>query len=126
MIQIDRTSRILFAVAPVDFRKSFDGLCGIVRNDLRRNPTDGTIYVFYNKRRDRVKLLIWDGDGFWLHFKLLEQGTFELPALREGQCSIELTRQDVALLLNGIELSSVRLRKRYDAAQKNCTDTGSM
>lgn len=109
MIQNDRTSRILFAVAPVDFRKSFDGLCGVMRNDLSRNPIDGTIYIFYNKRRDRVKLLIWDGDGFWLHYKLLEQGTFELPVLKKGQCCVQLTRQDVELLLNGIELSSVRL-----------------
>ena len=116
MIQIDRASRILFAAAPVDFRKSFDGLCGVVRNDLGRNPIDGTIYVFYNRKRDRVKMLIWDGDGFWLHYKLLEQGTFEMPALENGQNGIELTRRDVELLLNGIELSSVRLRKRYEAA----------
>lgn len=116
MIQIDRSSRILFAAAPVDFRKSFDGLCGVVRNDLGRNPIDGTIYVFYNRKRDRVKMLIWDGDGFWLHYKLLEQGTFELPVLENGPNSIELTRRDVELLLNGIELRSVRLRKRYEAA----------
>ncbi len=113
MIQIDRTSQILFSAAHVDFRKSFDGLCGVIRNDLDADPLDGTLFVFYNRRRDRVKVLVWDSDGFWLHYKRLEKGTFEVPQIIQGQNRITMSKVELELLLNGVILKSVQWRKRY-------------
>jgi len=113
MVHIDRHPKILLAVAPVDFRKSFEGLCGVIRNILECNPLDTTLYVFYNRRRDRIKILVWDSDGFWLHYKRLEQGTFELPQRAIGQSSVEVNRSEFELLLNGVILKSVRWKKRY-------------
>ena len=113
MIHIDNGCRILVAVDPVDFRKAFDGLCGVVNNFLGGTPTDGTLFVFFNRRRDRVKLLVWDTDGFWLHYKRLECGTFEHLSTRCGTRSVVLSKQEIELLLNGIVLGSVRRRKRY-------------
>ena len=113
MIQIDRNSQILFSVAPVDFRKSFDGLCGVIRNDLDADPLDGTLFVFYNRRRDRIKILVWDTDGFWLHYKRLEKGTFEAPQLTLEADHITMNKVELELLLNGVVLRSVRWRKRY-------------
>jgi transposase len=104
---------ILFASKPVDFRKSFDGLCGVVRNNLGCDPADGTLYVFYNRRRDRIKLLVWDSDGFWLHYKRLEIGTFEIPQFKPQAERIVLTNLQLDLLLKGVQLTSIRLRKRF-------------
>lgn len=113
MIQIDRTSQILFSAAHVDFRKSFDGLCGVIRNYLGADPLDGTLFVFYNRRRDRVKILVWDSDGFWLHYKRLEKGTFEMPQITYGQDHITMNKVELELLLSGVILKSVQWRKRY-------------
>lgn len=113
MIQIERSSQFLLATAAVDFRKAFDGLCGVVRNELGCDPLDGTVFVFYNRRRDRIKLLEWDGDGFWLHYKRLERGTFEVPRVDGGQDRVLLTKLQLQLLLDGIVLASVQKRKRY-------------
>ena len=113
MIQIGWQSKILFAVLPVDFRKSFDGLCGVIRNELEKPPLDGTLYIFYNRRRDRIKILTWDTDGFWLHYKRLEKGTFELPQIEPGQQHVSMSNIGLELLLHGVVLKSVRFRKRY-------------
>lgn len=98
---------------PTDMRKSFDGLSGIVSSELGKNPLCGDAFVFVNRRRDRIKLLVWDGDGFWLFYKRLEKGTFEIPQSHTGQYSIELSWQQLMMIVAGIELSSVKMRKRY-------------
>lgn len=94
-------------------RKSFDGLTGLVRNDLKRNPVSGDVFIFFNRPRTHVKILFWERDGFALYYKRLEQGTFEVPSTEsEG----EITAQMLSLILQGIILSSVKRKKRFKLA----------
>ncbi len=88
-------------------RKGFDSLSGIVTNELRTNVLSGDIFVFMNRRKNQIKLLLWEGDGFALYHKRLERGTYELPP------TSVLTSQQLSLLLQGVILRSVRHRKRY-------------
>lgn len=113
MIAIGFPSEILLSARHVDFRKSFDGLCGEVLNHLEVDPLNGAAFVFYNRRRDRLKILLWDGDGFWLFYKRLEEGTFEIPSINAQSRSVVLSREHLELILSGIDLNSVRRRKRY-------------
>jgi len=113
MIAIGFPSRIYLSSRAVDFRKCFDGLCGEVRDYLGADPLDGSVFVFHNRRRDRLKILLWDQDGFWLFYKRLEKGTFEIPAINSGVGRIPLSREQLDLILSGIELRSVRHRRRY-------------
>jgi transposase len=100
-------------------RKSFDALQGMVREHLGQDPLSGHLFLFLNRRRDRVKLLLWDRDGLVIWYKRLEAGTFQQldPAAcagpRSGEAGIELTVTELALLLTGIDLASARCRKRY-------------
>jgi transposase len=97
---------------PTDMRKGFDGLSGIVCNELEMDPLSGDVFIFLNRRKDRVKVLFWEGDGFSIYYKRLEAGTYELPP--SGATSMVLSGQDLQLLLSGIQLSSVKRRKRFD------------
>jgi transposase len=99
-----------------DMRKSFDGLCAIVRSQFGRDPLDGSLFLFINRRRDRVKLLWWDHDGLALWYKRLEAGTFETLAADDDSTNIEIDATDLAMLLGGVSLESVRRRKRYRRA----------
>lgn len=99
-------------------RKGFGGLSGLVRDGLGKDPLSGDVFVFINRRRNRMKLLVWDRTGFVLYYKLLERGTFELPELKGGTCQVSW--QQLVLMLEGVELRSVRQRKRfYIEAQQN-------
>jgi transposase len=73
-------------------RKSFDGLCGLVINQLGQNPMTGDVFIFMNRRRSLIKLLVWDQTGFVIYYKRLEKGTFELPSFEEGKNSVKITR----------------------------------
>jgi len=97
-------------------RKSFDGLCGLVRNELERDPTSSDVFVFLNRRRTHIKLLAWDRNGFALYYKRLEKGTFEIPDL---QGSETLSWPKLMLILEGVSLRSVRYRKRYSLPEKS-------
>lgn len=107
-------SNVLFYREATDMRKSFCGLAGIVREQLQREPTDGTFFLFVNRRRDRIKVLYWDRDGFALWYKRLEQGTFEAIEQGDGP-AVSIDSDALALLLAGISLSSPR-RKRFRKA----------
>ena len=96
-------------------RRSFDGLHAIVQNEFNRDILDGDVFLFLNKRRDRIKILWWDGDGMAIFMKRLEAGTYQLPEITAEHVSLALDRTQVELLLSGIELSSVKRRKRYQA-----------
>ena len=98
---------------PTDMRKSFDGLSGLVTNHLEQNPLSGDVYVFLNRRRNRLKLLLWDGDGFWIFYKRLEKGAFQLPLFAENALSLELAYDQLLLMLQGIDLTSIKRRPRY-------------
>ena len=99
-------------------RKSFDGLSGIVQNEIRRDPLSTAIFIFWNRRRNQVKLLHWEGDGFALYNMRLEKGTFELPPINGGQSVLSMEADQLLLLLKGISLRHIRKRKRYQHAGK--------
>jgi len=103
--------RIWLYNGAVDMRSGFDRLSGLATEHFGINPLRGGLFVFLNRRRTHCKLLYWDGSGYVLYYKRLEQGTFELPKDRQGQ-GIVLNRQTLMLLLEGIALDSPR-RKRY-------------
>lgn len=102
---------------PTDMRCSFNGLCGIVRNHLSLNPVSDGLFVFLNRIRDRMKLLHWGGDGFWLYYKQLERGSFEVPLSSVDSSCICLSSDQLSLILSGIELGSVIRRKRYSCKE---------
>ena len=79
---------------PTDMRRGFDGLSGLVSSHLNQDALSGDVFVFINRRRNRIKLLVWDGDGFWLFYKRLEQGTFQLPTTTNSQLSIHLSYEE--------------------------------
>lgn len=97
---------------PTDMRKSFDGLCGIISGALQKNPLSGDVYAFVNKRRDRLKLLMWDADGFWIFYKRLEKGTFQI-SFTDTPTSLTIPYDQLLMILRGIDLDSIRKRKRY-------------
>lgn len=94
-------------------RKSFDGLGGIARQQMSMNLLSGDVFIFINKRRTQIKLLMWDNDGFCIYHKRLEKGTFELPST-SGQSKVTLTALDLQLILSGIQLKSVERRPRFE------------
>ena len=103
--------QVWVATAPVDMRKSFDGLAALASGALGLDPLSGHLIVFSNRRRDRLKVLYWDRDGYAVWAKRLERGTFRIPAAAAGR--VEMTAADLAALLAGIDLSTARRRPRY-------------
>ena len=110
--------RVYLHCGPVDMRKSFDGLMAIVQNEFDRDIRAGDLFVFINKRADRLKALWWDVDGLAIFMKRLERGTFQRPPSKESDRHLSIDRVQLGLLLSGIELSSVRKRKRYQVEQQ--------
>ncbi len=106
MLSLPASVRIFVAHGAVDLRRSFDRLSAMVTDLLKQDPFSGHVFAFFNRRRDRVKLLVWERGGFWLLYKRLEAGSFGEP-VRE-----EITARDLFLLLEGIEV--VRERVRYE------------
>jgi len=98
---------------PTDMRKSFNGLSGLVRSELEGELLSGDVFIFINRRRDRMKLLVWDRTGFVIYYKCLEQGTFELPRFDERSKSYAMKWEELLLIVEGVELKSVRRRKRF-------------
>lgn len=113
MLSLSLPVRIFLCVLPTDMRRGFDGLMRMAEEHLLQNVLDGGLFVFVNRRRDRVKLLYWDGDGLCLWHKRLEAGTVELPAAPQNATHVTLSATELALLLGGIELASAKRRKRF-------------
>lgn len=105
--------RLFLYREPTDMRKGFDGLSGLVATAMQQNPLSGDGFIFINRRRDRMKILLWEHTGFALYYKLLEKGTFELPPKATTAPSIELPWEQLVMLLEGIELKSVKRRPRF-------------
>lgn len=101
-------------------RNGFDGLSGLVRQGLSKDPLSGDVFIFFNKRRSHVKLLLWEKDGFSIYHKRLERGTYELP----DSATRELRSDELMLILQGISLKSVRRRERFDQSQNNFQTSG--
>lgn len=108
MLSLPPSVRIYLSTAPADMRKGFDGLLGIVRGILKKDPMTGHLFVFISKRQDRAKILWWDIGGFVLYYKRLEMGKFRIPRVRPGQKSIQVDSAELAMLLDGIDYSRVR------------------
>lgn len=109
-------TKIYLYAKPADMRKSFDGLHAIVQSEFERDVCTGDLFVFLNRRLDRVKLLYWDRDGLAIWMKRLERGTFQRPRRSAQGAQVEMDATDLSLLLSGIELSSVKRRPRYTLA----------
>lgn len=118
MLSVSSAYRYYVYRGQADMRKSFDGLSGLVRNELGKDPLSGEVFIFINKRCNQVKLLLWEGDGFSLYSKRLEKGTYELPSWKEQTPSIELRSDELMLILQGISLNSVHRRKRFHFQEK--------
>ena len=96
-----------------DMRKGFDSLSGIVSSQMHFNPLSNDVYIFINRRRTQMKLLHWEGDGFLLYYKRLEQGTFELPKGSENERSVKVSITHLEKIFQGVSVRQNRLRKRY-------------
>lgn len=113
MLSLAPQVRIYLHVHATDLRKSFDGLSALVRSVFRADPLDGSVFLFLNRRRDRIKMLLWDRDGLLLVYKRLEVGTFETIPACDGSATVEIDATQLAMLLGGVSLASAKRRKRY-------------
>lgn len=111
MLILSEARRYFLYRGQTDMRKSFDGLAGLVRDKFSREPLSGEIFVFVSKRKNQIRLLLWEGDGFALYSKRLEKGTFEIPSSASDQ--IEISSEQLLFVLKGIKLDSVEKRKRF-------------
>jgi transposase len=113
MIHLPASVRVYLATSPCDMRRSFDGLHALVNAVLQLDVFAGHLFVFANRRRDRVKILYWDRDGFAVWSKRLEKGTYAMPFSESDEVRREITAQELGALLSGIDLSQAKQRKRY-------------
>ena len=112
MLTIPAAVKIYVAPGATDMRKAIDGLSALVREALGEDPLSGHLFVFANRRRDRLKILVWDRDGYWVLFKRLEAGTFRWP--QDGATApVVMTARDMMLILEGVDLRHATYRKRY-------------
>lgn len=114
MLSLPSSIRIYLSRRAVDFRKAFDGLCAIVQHEFGRDPFTGDMFVFFNRRRDRVKILLWDANGFWMYYKRLERGRFEAwwPETKTDDHTV-IDRSRLTMLLEGIDAKKARYRYRF-------------
>ena len=105
-------------------RKGFEGLYGMARDRLAGDPLSGHVFVFANARRNRLKLLFWDGSGLWVCAKRLERGRFRWPEAATGQAKVTLSQEELALLLGGIDLAQTRRRGWYRALSQGESSSG--
>jgi transposase len=113
MLNLPPSTKIFLCNEPVDMRKSFDALSGLINTHFGQNPLNGHLFVFFSKQRDRVKILFWDIDGFVLYYKRLEQGTFYWAADMGSGQTHEILASDFGLILAGIDPGDARRQRRY-------------
>lgn len=114
MLSLPPALRIWLCTRPADMRRSFDGLAEMVRQQLKQDPLSGQLFVFRNKRGDRVKLLYWDEDGLAIWYKRLEEGVFRFPASStDGDAGVAIRAADLVMLLDGVDWQKVQRGKRY-------------
>lgn len=113
MFTLTSSYQYYFYAGATDMRKGFDGLCGLVHQELRRRPVTGEVFVFVNRQRDKIKLLHWEQGGFVLYYKRLERGTFEVPKVRTGQKTCQITWSSLMLMIEGIMIEKSKQRRRY-------------
>ena len=113
MLTFPPAARIWLALAPADLRKGFDALAELVRQHMRDDPLSGHVFVFRNRRGDRIKLLHWGADGHVIVDARLEAGIFRFPAAAEGQASVSVRAAELAMLLDGVDWQNAKRSKRY-------------
>ena len=116
MLTISNHTRVFVHAGVTDFRNGFNGLSGLVTEHFDVELLSGHLFLFFNRRRDRIKALHWDNDGLVLWYKRLESGSYQLPPVEINRDSIEITHTQLSLLLSGIDLASVKQRRRYRVA----------
>ena len=116
MFGLTTATRVFVATGATDMRKGFDGLFGLVRDTLGEDPLSGHLFLFANRQRTRLKILVWDGSGLWVCSKRLEKGRFAWPAAEEGRERIAMRAEELTLLLSGIDLRRTQPRKWYRRA----------
>ena len=123
MLTLPPSVRVFVCLAPADMRRSLDGLAALTREILREDPLSGHLFVYFNRRRDRVKVLFWDRSGLALYYKRLEKGTFRLSAFEDPDSPrAEIESAELALILEGIELANAKRRPRF-ALNRSALDT---
>lgn len=113
MLTLSPAVRIYVATGATDLRRSIDGLSGLVRERFDRDPLSGHLFLFRNRRGDRLKILVWDHSGFWVLYKRLEQGTFAWP-VDATDAPVEMHHRDLLLLLSGVDVAGTRRRRWYE------------
>ena len=112
-------AKIYLCTSPTDMRKGFDTLAALVKDFLGQDPLSGHLFLFLGRAKDRLKLLYWDADGFALWYKRLEEGTFRMPRVSSDDASVELKASELAMMLEGIDLRSIKRGKRLRLGPKN-------
>lgn len=110
---VGSATRIYLAAGATDMRKGFEGLYGLVRDQLQCEPLSGHVFLFCNAQRNRLKLLFWDGSGLWVCAKRLQKGRFRWPEADGEQAKIVLTAEELAMLIGGMDLQRVQRRQWY-------------
>lgn len=117
MLSLPASIRIFVYTGVTDMRRSFDRLSQMVEEHLEQDPESGHLYLFFNRRRDCVKMLLWEGDGFVIWYKRLEAGTFAVPAPAAPRSdAVQIRARDLNLLLAGADPARVTRRKRFERA----------
>lgn len=116
MLNVSAHVRIFIVLGATDLRKGFDGLMRLVSDVVKQDALSGHLFVFVNRRKDRVKLMYWDRDGLCIWYKRLETGTFQMPRANDKQRSLELEPAQLSMILGGLDIRSARKRKRYRKA----------
>ena len=120
MIAFPSQIRVFLYRHPTDMRKSFNGLVAITESQLEQDPCSGDLFVFLNRRRDRIKLLYWGNTGFCIWYQQLQTGTYQLPChdVPDEQSAVEVTRSQLSMILDGIDLTSAKQRPRFQLDRK--------
>jgi len=111
MLSLPSIVEVYFCTEVTDMRKSFDGLSTMVKDIIKQNPLSGHLFIFLNRRKDRIKLLWWDSDGFVIWYKRLEEGTFKMPDNSNAQ--FKISQRDLSMMLEGIDFKTIRKNHRY-------------
>ena len=119
MISPGSATRIFLAAGATDMRRGYDGLADLVRHRLQNEPLSGHWFIFCNQRRNRIKLLYWDGSGLWVCGKRLEKGTYNWPEALKGHACVKLSAEELALLLGGIDLGRAKARDWWRREEKS-------
>ena len=113
MLHLSAACRYYLYAGSTDMRKGFDSLSGIVTSHIKEDVLNGSVFIFFNKKHNQDKLLLWEGDGFSLYYKRLEKGTYERPLLEDDKSACQVSPQQLQFILQGVALLKIQYRSRY-------------